>query len=239
MKKPKVTMDEHELILTAFKKVTDIPKDAHFLMRVRKGEPSRPMGTLLNDPIGDIIRAASTENRAKIKRRQKKVEQDIANIKKVLIFLGTSGFNSLSSKFGQEMKSEDQTLCAVILAIGDVRSARIGLKLIVAGMYRFHQSMNEQLDEIGSVGPGRQKKAAAHKVAEVTAKAFANVTGERPTYSEKKGDVFGKFTPLLQEVFEILGIKAGLKGPAEAARDSITAEDLNWKRPLHQRPWRF
>lgn len=60
------------------------------------------------------------------------------------------------------------------------------------------------------------------------AKLFARETGERPTTgtSGETGEPSTSFSRALAEVFEILGIKSGIRGPAEWSVNEIVEDDL-------------
>jgi hypothetical protein len=76
-------------------------------------------------------------------------------------------------------------------------------------------------------GRGRRKNARAHHVADTLAQFYLKVLKERPTYGVSDGYPSTRFATALQEIFEILGINANIRGPAENAIKQITDADIN------------
>jgi hypothetical protein len=113
--------------------------------------------------------------------------------------------------------------------IGTVSTAVIAAQSLSACAREEVEEIDRQLDE-WTGQRGRPRYIALHAVALELARLYARVTGKRPTYSEGVDGVSGEFTPVLRDVFDALGWeKMGLRGPAEAAKEQITEEDLRYE----------
>jgi hypothetical protein len=76
-------------------------------------------------------------------------------------------------------------------------------------------------------GKGRRKYARACHVADIFVQFYLKVLKERPTYGTSDGHPSTRFATALQEIFQVLGIDADVRGPAKSAIKRITDEDIN------------
>lgn len=75
-------------------------------------------------------------------------------------------------------------------------------------------------------GKGRKANARAYGVAEALALYYLKVLRKKPGYGTTDGYASGPYMRTLEEIFEILGIRANTRGPAKAACDAITDDDV-------------
>ena len=76
-------------------------------------------------------------------------------------------------------------------------------------------------------GKGRRRNVHAYLVAERLARFYLNCRKEKPTYGTGEGGIpAGDYQRALEEIFQILEIKADTRGPAKAACNAITDGDL-------------
>lgn len=69
-----------------------------------------------------------------------------------------------------------------------------------------------------SPGAGRRGNQHAHKVAFAAAKAYVDLTGEQPTFWNGGSTPFSR---MIERLFAELEIKAGIRGPVEAAMQKL------------------
>jgi hypothetical protein len=73
---------------------------------------------------------------------------------------------------------------------------------------------------------GRKKNARAYLVAEKLARFYLRVTQEKPTYGTDYGLPSTRYTRALEKIFSILNISSGVSGPAQAACNAISEDDV-------------
>lgn len=76
----------------------------------------------------------------------------------------------------------------------------------------------ERAISVARLGPGRRKNRKAHKVALHAARAYLELTGKKPTY---RGGGTTQFSRILEKIYKVEGINAGLRGPVEAAMQKL------------------
>ena len=118
----------------------------------------------------------------------------------------------------------------IVDALGADVAAYMGLEVIEIGTMEQIEFLKAEIKFRPFTGAGRARNEAAHRVALEAARLFAKVTGEKPTYSESQGMLFGRFTPFLRDIYDAFGWKRrSLRTGAEAAIASLTADDFGQK----------
>lgn len=190
--------------------------------------------TVLGNPARKVAEAVRVEGKREIKR---KIQQYSA--------LWEGCRDTLRAVYGANMTDRiDLEVSARILAANDAGGERAGLETRIIreigiveastiSLFALLEAARAQLDRLetrleeldtGKRGPPRNE--AAYAVALELARLYAKVTGRRPTYAEGPDGLSGEYTPALRKVFDELGLKVGLRGPATAARDAITEDNM-------------
>lgn len=117
----------------------------------------------------------------------------------------------------------------IIREIGIIEASTISLFALMQAASTELDRLEAKLEALNMGKRGAPRNEAAYAVALELARLYAKVTGRKPTYAEGPDGLSGEFTPALRNIFDALGLKAGLRGPATAARDAITDEDTKYE----------
>jgi len=184
--------------------------------------------TLLHgDPTDPVTSASLIEHRSTLERKEK----NLCNVKEkaqaLISALTELSYSERIELDRQKQFSEDARLASRIIAqVGYLTSSVVGCSQM---MLRSEEEILKVQKELKKRqrGKGRPRNDAAYAVASELAYLYANVTGQKPTYSEGPDGLSGQYTPALRDVFDSLGwTELSLRGPAEAAILKVGPEDL-------------
>jgi len=192
-------------------------------------------GTILCPITDPIMRAALAEDYRNLNDARsdlEKISQSLSEIAGAMISLDAGEVAALERPMTldasdeQPLEAHNRLSGKIIREIGYIRSFTLAAQSIAKTASARISEIDGELAARG-VGPGRPRTERYHAVAVELGRLYANVLGERPTYSDGKDGLSGNFTPALRAVFDALGWKKiDLDGPAKSAVQSITERDL-------------
>lgn len=164
-----------------------------------------------------------------------KTELEIAMRKSLFPQLDAIGMKS--SREGV-IDSTTELIVTNILQTGISKSLIRILSEFYGILYLRHLELEDEKKEFWSAGH-RPPNYYARTIALRLARLFARETGTRPTYGSSRdgGHPSTTFSRALEQVFQILKIEAGIRGPAEWAISQIADDDL--KPAMHNGPGIF
>lgn len=119
----------------------------------------------------------------------------------------------------------------IIKALGADNAAFFGLDILSVGLHKQVMKLESELQNRGSIGPGRPKNKAAHDVAIAAAKFYTKMTGKWPTHGESPDGLTGEYTPFLKDLYIAFGWpKLSLRPGIDAAINSTNHDDLTYAR---------
>lgn len=196
------------------------------------------------NPIREVVNAARIEERSEIERKiaeYKRLKEAADAMHEA--FVGMGYFQRLelqsttigeidSRQNGADQGRRDQLPLKVRLIheIGLISSAGIANNELALRARAKIEELEGKLKQRKGTKKGRPRNEAAYAVALGLAKLYAQVTGDRPTYSAGVDGLSGRYTPALREVFDALGwTEINLRGPAEGAIAEISNADLEYE----------
>lgn len=109
---------------------------------------------------------------------------------------------------------------------GAAGAALVGSQMMKFGSESLHSSFAERIKENYPEGPGRKPDLYAYDVADKLAGYYIRYRLEKPTYGTNENYPSTDFSRALEKIYDILGIKADIRGPAEAAIGKISDQDI-------------
>jgi hypothetical protein len=193
--------------------------------------------TLWGNPAQKVAEAVRIEGKGEIRRKKRKYSKVCKACQDTLHALLDGNMmdrTDLEVSADTYIRKEDwegrATLKArIIKEIGFTDAATISLIAIREAASTEIHRLETKLEALNLGKRGAPRNEAAYAVALELARLYAKVTGRKPTYAEGPDGLSGEYTPSLRIVFDALGLKVGLRGPATAARDAVTDEDMKYE----------
>lgn len=174
----------------------------------------------------ELVRAAGLENRIQLQTRYDRLSscrdairltmQAFSDLKPV-----ERSYPSITSTFPWGKTTERRVIDGLGVWLALPASCESAIEMLEEQIKQIEEAISQF-----EITRGRPRDEAAHQVAISLGRIFATVTGRKPTYSEDADGLHGDFTPLLRNVFNALGWNRTLRGPAEAAVNSISESYL-------------
>lgn len=200
------------------------------------GQPLHPPHTnalsAYNPPIPDFVNLPAPPSYKDLREIISYLELIDKNLEDNMIKL--SGFNKYPDEIekcnaiSRNLSDARLNEMSLVVLMGAHCSAVYSTAVLRFGVSNRLTELRELQRAHYPTGKGRKKNARAYLVAEKLARFYANRCKEKPSYGTGDGRIPStSYTRALERIYEILGIQATLRGPAESAIAGLTDADLN------------
>jgi hypothetical protein len=180
-------------------------------------------GVLLGEPnIPDFESAGPRESYAKMSKKAEALRRSIGALSSawdsLRALLATDPSLEIIGRSGFQVGRDEDLFTNIVKLYGPYRAAIVSIVWLASSLDNELRTIEQELRAFyPHRGRGRRKHARAYLVAERLAHYYLEATKERPTYGTDGNIPSTPYTRCLEGLFKILGINAGLRGPAEAA----------------------
>ena len=180
-----------------------------------------------SSPIPDFERHATVETREELQARISALRKTVTHSEALLDALCSEGIAQTPLRISVT-PNEGLSFDNLLRLNGILTSSRsVVIHLIVTARHALEEAEAEFRANFPQ-GRGRPRDPRPYRVADELARFYLRHRKEKPTYaSGYRGTPAGAYTTALTDLFAVLGIKAGVRGPAQTAISSITDDELN------------